>query len=774
MNEHELTRRIPIAQGWTLAHFPENQHLVEAMLSGSAKVAWIAATVPGNVVLDLYRAGQIEDPYFGYHPEAIRDLENHEWWYRTEFQGQQADQIGDRLELVCEGMDTFAEIYLDGELLGKTDNMLIAHRFDVTEKIQPGNCHILHVRIRSDWAMVRDRDFNGCIDVVSSDLSRVWIRKAAHAHGWDIFPRMLSAGIWKPIYLESVPGHSIHDLFAYTQKCDQDKASLGIRVSLDLRQDMQEALSVRIRVENDAGVEVYSAIHQAFCPVVPFRFEIEKPHLWWPRPLGGQPMYRVKAELLAGEKLLDYRESLFGIRTVLLCQDPLADGRTAFYFRINGEPVSVFGTNHVSLDALHSNATGRLKQALEALDESGCNMVRVWGGGVYEDEAFYEACDRMGVMVWQDFAFACATYPQQEEFLAQVKQEVALVIKRLRNHPSLVLWCGDNEVAHCCDKHFGSTQTGGNRRIALEVLPDACLIYDGTRPYWPSSPWTGIEGERAGSDRAGDTHIWRHGAYFRDEGYSKDLSPMISEIGHLAFCARESMEQFLPAGTLWPPDNALWDYRFGALNDPMGPRHRLYTLHRSMIHLFGRLPDNLEDMILASQICQAEALKFWIERCRRRKFDCGGILWWNLLDGWPQFSDAVVDYYFRKKLAFHYVQKSQDKVLICMEENENRSGLQVYLVNDTLQELNLQYRVSHGGLLDCQDELTVPANSVTKGKLLALPDQSPVLFLLEATSGDISFANHYLYLIPPMKLEQYKEMMKDIPCAGSQLVHMPL
>ncbi len=766
------TRKTPIAAPWQLAHFHQEDLASADVLSGRARLDWIDAEVPGNVVLDLYRHGLVDDPFMGQNPEKIRPLETHEWWYRTEFTAD-LPTAGGRQNLYFEGIDTFSEIYLDGKLIATTDNMLIPHRIALPEPLQPGTRHTLHVRIKSDLFEVADRDFEGAVELVANEPSRIWIRKAGHAHGWNIFPRLLSAGLWGPVQLEFEPDYHIDDVFVFTKKFGRDVSRIMARVFLKTPKVYRTDLSVRIRVL-DQGDPVYTETYRMQFPLVVFSFPLENPKLWWPRPYGDPNMYQAEVELLAGDEVLDSWSGRFGVRSVEIIQehDPVEEHQT-FYFQINGVPVSAYGTNHVPLDNFPALSAKREKEFFRLLDESNSNMIRVWGGGIYESSDFYAACDEMGVMVWHDFMYACALYPQAEEFLELVRRETAAVVRRLRNHPSIVLWCGDNEIETHLTHYFSPHQEGGNRAIANQILPEYLTRYDGTRPYWPSSPYTPIPGEPAHSVKAGDTHIWCHGLYYKAPIYSQDLSPFISEIGHLALNNRDSLARFIPEEVLWPYDRIIWGYRCGSLSDPSSycyPDGRLIQNEMNVRNMFGAVPDNLDDFIIASQIVQAEAYKTWIERARRRKFSCGGILWWNLLDGCPQVSDAVVDYYYQKKLAFDVIRRVQEDILICLESIEG--SLCLFVVSEKLSDCDVNYEVTLDGGVVRSGRIHVPANSSILAETIPADPAKAAFYLLRAQVNGSVYTNHYLAGAPLFDLEWLKRQYGTLSGAPSTLANV--
>ncbi|MDI6829134.1 MAG: hypothetical protein QME62_11700, partial [Armatimonadota bacterium] len=308
------------------------------------------------------------------------------------------------------------------------------------------------------------------------------------------------------------------------------------------------------------------------------------------------------------------------------------------------------------------------------------NMLRIWGGGIYEDPYFYRLCDERGIMIWQDFMFSCADYPQDEEFLSEVKYEAEKVVVGLRNHPSIVIWCGDNEVDATTIRPGKDISRNAINR---GVLPAVCARLDATRPYIWSSPCSPFGDPNPLSQREGDNHIWHHGMSYKDKVYIQDESRFVSEIGHLSIPWPESVQRFLPPESWWPPENKLWDFHFGTV-EQFDPRRR-EALDKAIRNFGFERPDNLEDYALLTQIIQALAYKEWIEHCRRRKFSCGGLLYWNLYDSWPQFSDAVVDYYQNPKIAYYFIKRAFANLLVSLQDmGDGKVG--VWLINDELRD----------------------------------------------------------------------------------------
>ena len=384
-------------------------------------------------------------------------------------------------------------------------------------------------------------------------------------------------------------------------------------------------------------------------------------------------------------------------------------------------------------------------------------MIRCWGGNVYEDHAFFDLCDRNGIMVWQDFAMACAAYPQDKAFCDKIEAEAEAVVRKLRQHASLVLWSGDNE----CDQiALGQGLDPWQNRITRKVLPQAVYRCDPYRPYLPSSPYMAREVvEAKDTSLMPEQHLWGPRNYYKSPFYSQNTAHFISEIGYHGCPARSSIERFIDAEDLWPwQDNAQWLAHATESIGPQGPRaYRIKLMADQIKELFGLEPADLSTFILASQISQAEAKKFFIEMTRTKKWRKTGLLWWNMIDGWPQFSDAVVDYYFNKKLAYHYIKRSQQAVCLMIDEP---TGWDAPLVatNDSRATVEGDFCVrdaySERPVLDGQFRLN-PGENAHLGSL-RLSHGERRLLLIEWRIDGKKQGNHYLAGHPPFSFDRYR------------------
>jgi len=735
----------------------------------------IPASVPGNVELDLVRAGIIEDPSVGNRIYRLREFETYRWWYRREFTAP-VPTAGERVELVFEGLDCLGTVWLNGREVGRTDNMLIAHRFDVTEQLRPGRGNELAVRIDSPILAARQRTVELSEFAFNVNWEAQAIRKAPHMYGWDILPRLVSAGLWRGVRLEVLAPTRWRQVNWTTQIADAERRAATVLVDWDFVTDRRNVDDLRIRITLRQGRAVRHQEEQAvFGTHGRAWIGLGDVDLWWPRGFGAAALCEATVELLdaAGVVLASQCDQI-GLRTVELRRTEVttADQPGEFVFLVNGRKVFVKGTNWVPLDALHSRDTQHLAAAVDMLAELNCNMVRCWGGNVYEDHAFFDLCDRQGIMVWQDFALACAIYPQDDDFARRMTREAEAVVTKLRNHASLVLWAGNNEID---ETHLwaGLWADPNRERLSRQVLPEVIRRLDPARAYLPSSPYRGPEFIRRGDERLKpEDHLWGPRDDFKGPFYTQSLAHFVSETGYHGCPDRASLEQMFDPEFLWPwQDNEQWLTKAVRPH----PKHHIFDYRIPLMAnqirvLFGEVPETLDDFVLASQISQAEALKFFIERMRIGKWRRTGILWWNLRDGWPVISDAVVDYYGRRKLAFAYIARvQQDVCLLCGEPEGGRQ--EIVAVNETMAEVEgtLTIREADSGKELAACPYRVEANG--RATVTHLNEAvRPALWLMDWTVGGQTGHNHYLAGPRPFSLRQYAAWMGKMHLPGDMAV----
>jgi beta-mannosidase len=424
-----------------------------------------------------------------------------------------------------------------------------------------------------------------------------------------------------------------------------------------------------------------------------------------------------------------------------------------FRVLVNDYPILIKGANWVPLDALHSRDTERLQTAHDLLQETGSNIVRCWGGNVYEDHAFFDLCDARGILVWQDFSMACCLYPQTPDFLATIGEEAAFIIKKLRNHASILLWAGDNEVDEKYSDLNFATEENRYNALTRETLPRAVRMHD---PY--------IDKGIARYD-VPEQHNWGDRAYFKDPFYRDSKAHFISECGYFGCPCKESLLKHIPEKELWPFEGSPSWFAHSTEYSPEGPRPNSRThlmLNQSRL-LFGRFPDTIDEFIQMSQVSQAEAKKFFIERTRVKKWRRTGIIFWNLLDGWPQASEALVDYYFQKKRVFAYVQRLLAPVCVMFDEL-SQWEYRVVLGNDSRKDYNVSYEVvcfETGETVLKGERLSRANENIVVGSIRDNPTRQ-CLYLIRYTVDGKLFGNHYIAGFPPYELEKMKAWLKEI------------
>lgn len=719
----------------------------------------INCTVPGNVELDLALAGLLpKDLYFGSNMKECEKFETYAWWYEKEFEIE-PDMLGESLYLHFDSVDCLAEYFLNGEKIGESENMLTEHEFCIDNVKKEKNT--LHVKINSAVLREHDEEFSQRSLLVYPFYNQrsVELRKAPHMHGWDILPRAVSAGIWRGVSLVSKGDFEFRQFtyapikyrygnmlvyFCYDISCPYDKLQNSKIVIKGRCKD--RCFEVETPLKSHAGrVEA----------------EIENAHLWWPKGYGEANLYDIKAEIICGGNAVAEYECTMGLRTIKLLNSYVADEiKGKFAFEINGKEVFCLGTNWVALDAFHSRDAKRYDKALSLLDDVGCNMVRMWGGNVYEDEEFYDFCDRHGIMVWQDFAMACNAYPHTERFLKEIEREAIYIIKKLRNHACITLWAGDNE----CDSMITELiWTDPNQNIITrDILKRAVFNHDTWKPYLPSSPYYGPEVmHKDGKIQPAEQHVWGPRDYFKSDFYTGNNAHFISECGYHGMPCRESLEKFLEKDDMKPA--VITENNILHSTDWRGSDHRVRLVSDQIIQLFGEIPENYDDFVLASQISQAEAMKYFVERMRINRPEKSGILWWNLVDGWPHVSDAVVDYYFEKKLAYDYIKQSQQAFCIMMDEIRNWNS-RIVASNNTSERIEGRVKVSDGetGEVLFEKSFSVSENcSEALGEIKLYYSEQKLFIIDWEVNGRIYF-NHYISGKVPMSLENYKKWLEII------------
>lgn len=720
------------------------------------------AVVPGNLELDLQRNGLIDDPFVGMGVVALRRYERTWAYYVRTFDAPRRGPGSPML--VFEGLDCDARIILNGQVVAETHNMLVEQHVPIGHALRDDAENQLVVELAPVMLRAEQlgRRYGPGLAAEGGNFAALFVRKAPHMFGWDIMPRALSAGIWRPVSLRYLAPERIDTVWIDTERLDgAGAATLALHYSCTVEIDPADRIELVVGGRRDGSS--FGARTRLLFGVGLLRFTVPSPDLWWPRGRGEAALYDVTVDLVRNGRVLDSRTFRHGIRTVALDRSSpvgAADGGR-FLFIVNGEPIFVLGTNWVPLDAYHSRDAGRTTAAVRLAEELGCNLIRCWGGNVYENDVFYDLCDAAGILVWQDFAMACAIYPQDDAFQSEIRDEVRLVVRRLRGHASVLIWVGDNE----CDEQYvwkGRRRDPNRNVLTRQVIPEVLRLEDPSRPYLPSSPFVDPLDFASGRRDLVEDHLWGPRDYYKSAFYTEAAARFTSEIGYHGCPDVESLRRFLSPDRLWPyADNPEWLLHATSPYPGVDTHDYRVQLMASQIQtLFGTVPDALEDFVFASQASQAEALKFFIDTFRAGKWQRTGIVVWNLLDGWPQFSDALVDYYFARKRAFDVVKRAQAPIALILREPIG--GVQeLVAANDTRDDEVIRFDVrtidAHGVLL--AGEATVPGDAVTSLGTLADPAIQG-LYVVTLERGEEIVRGTYLAGRPPFKLEDYRAWIR--------------
>ena len=779
------------------------------------------AAVPGNFELDLIRAGKLpEDIFAGTNVLKLQDLECMHLWYFTRFEID-VDGAGDGCEgtdvkfdepcLRFEGIDTVSEIYVDGALLGRTENMLIAHEFPL-RGIASG-IHSLVVHIIPVSVYARQFELPARCWAMKYTQDSLAVRKAPSMYGWDIMPRALSGGLWRPVTLTYRPRQRISSFYLVTADVETasdggntcNRAGLVLKAKTETDFDDLRDLTLTVRgVHRDRYGRVDSRFEKSdmlWSANHVMQIGVDGAVFWWPKNYGDPALYDVELILSRTARnddgsraartpeteaeIFDRVTFRHGIRTVELERTSLAGPDGKFLFRVNGKDIFVLGTNWVPADVFPSRIDDRTIRGLELAGDLGCNMIRCWGGGPYPSHLLYDYCDEHGIMVWQDFAMACGLYPDDLRMQELVRVETISVVKEFRGHASLALWSGDNENDIFCQWRGGSVNgrpinrvDPNSNRLTREVIAGVVERHDGFRPYLPSSPYMDEKVFATGRLPAED-HLWGPRDFFKGEFYyDQSICHFASETGYhgcpspatlRSFLSEEALENRGDGTVCTDPE---WLVHSASMEtDPGAPfAYRVPLMTRQVERLFGTAPADIATYALESQISQAEAMKFFIEHFRIGKWYRSGIIWWNVIDGWPQVSDAIVDWYGRKKLAYEYIKRSQQPFCLMCDEPGEDGLVTLVAASDLHEPLTVTYAVTDGltGEKILNGETRVEADCAQKlARFRALPGH---FYLLKWNSegggkdgsGAVKGLNHFAGDIGAgVNLSAYKAFMQN-------------
>ena len=696
--------------------------------------SWLRASVPGTIHTDLMANGIIEDPYYRLNERKVQWVDKKDWVYQCSFELSPDEFERQHHELRFEGLDTYASVYINDRLVLLSSNMHRCYTVDAKEYLIEGS-NTLQILLESpikkglelydalDYTIpVSANDQAETGEVPGGKRVNVFTRKAAYHYGWDWGPRLVTSGIWRPITLLSWDDFRISELLL-SQQLNGEVAAVMAQIEiessienanaiLELQLDGEPLSSSKLRLRK--GKQKFNL------PI-----KIDRPELWWPNGLGKQHLYNIEVKLQRKEVSSTVNQYI-GIRKIELLADSTLS-QPNFYFKVNGAPTFAKGVNYIPQDLfLPRVSTKDYERILQAAANANMNMIRVWGGGVYENDRFYELCDSLGLMVWQDFMFACAMYPGDADFLENVKQEAIDNVKRLSHHPSMALWCGNNEVLAAW-KRWGWEQTAIDEQspeiahkiwkhydtLFHHILPEVVSEHHRGIDYWASSPSAseGLPEEYT----HGDTHYW--GVWWGKEpfdNFNTKISSFMSEYGFQSFPEYSSFQKFAEGQDKSMYSEVMKSHQRSSIGNA--------TIEEYMDREL-REPIGFEALLYMSQLIQADGIITGIEAHRRNKDKCMGSLYWQLNDCWPGASWSSIDYYGRWK-ALHYKVKEAFAPVIVSHEFVD-GDLLITIVSDRMDEFDGELEVVLSEFKDIEkivrwnEVVKLEANS--KKRVLTIP-----------------------------------------------------
>ena len=764
---------------------------------------WHKAVVPGCIHTDLINNNIIQDPFYRDNESKLQWIDKYSWEYKTEIDVDEKTISKQNIVLNFKGLDTYAEVFLNDQHLLSTDNMFCEWNEDVKKVLVKGK-NSLRILFHSPVAMgILSRDkfdieaplgYN--LELTNTDWPNVgpYERKAGYMFGWDWGPKLTTSGIWRPVFLKAWDDARIVSIQIVQDEITPKKASLSAifsveaNSSFDADLDLSYSLNGKTLAVNPTRVKLNDGKNE-----VKIQFTVNNPSLWWPNGLGDHPLYEINGILKRENTEIDKIQTHAGLRKVRLVQTPQPDGGKSFYFEVNGLPVFAKGANYIPSDIFPSRVTDKhYEEIINAAVNANMNMLRVWGGGIYENDIFYDLCDRNGIMVWQDFAFAIYQMPDYPEFFESIKKELKDNIERLRNHPSLVLWSGNNETELIWDllmKSFfklpveNASSMGDlskflkllpksdsiNPNVAARVMkayddvfygfiPEALKKYDyNTHDYWPSSPAGGWKKTMTmTTPQSGDMHFYIAVVNLPFSAYLETRSHFFSEHGFQAWPGKKIVYNFTSES-----DRDKNSAVMKAHNKAMGGN----AILDKYIAMSYRAPKDFDSYLYISQVLQAEGMKMALETHRRWMPYTMGSLFWQMNDVWPVASWSCLDFENNPK-AFYYTAKKAFKPIIVVPCNY-KNNFTLSVVSDKRDSFSAKAEMKildfNGKVLWTKNvPVNIPANTsrecfkINTNELVKNMDTTQIVFSVKLLKGDNMLANNLCYFSEPKNLKLLK------------------
>lgn len=666
---------------------------------------WYPATVPGVVHTDLINNNIIEDPYYRLNERGLQWIDKEDWIYETTFDVSAEALHKGNISLLCKGLDTYADVYLNDKKIIIGNNMFRQWEADVKNNLkEKGN--VLRVYFYSPikmdmpkWDSLpykyeagNDQSENG--GVFDKKVS-VFARKAGYHYGWDWGPRFVTSGIWRPIYIKAWDDVVINNTFYRQPTVTEKKAEVINTVELMTDKTLQEVTVQVINTDDNQTLASKKVPLSKGINTIQLPFQINNPKLWWSNGLGDPHLYHFRTEVIVNKTVNDSKADNIGIRSLKVINKPDQYGKS-FYVELNGQPVFCKGANYIPCDMFLPRVTPEKyeKTVLDAVN-ANMNMLRVWGGGIYENDIFYDLCDKYGILLWQDFMFGCSLYPAEGAFLENIRQEAIDNVKRLRNHPSIALWCGNNEnndgwFSWGWKESYEKQNPVYAKKIWKQyvdqyhvVLPEVMKNYDPDAFYWPSSPYS--EFGKASNDHSGDRHYWSiwHGKKPISD-YNIERSRFFSEYGFQSFPEFVSVKQYAP-------ESRDWDiYSEVMMAHQRGGAHANGLIETYLLNEYQK-PKNFPMFLYMNQVLQGDAIKTAMEAHRRDMSYCMGTMYWQHNDVWPVASWSARDYYGRWKAQQYFAREAYKDILVSPILKQEQ--LHVFIVSDRRTSANGNIKV---------------------------------------------------------------------------------
>jgi beta-mannosidase len=749
-------KSISLNSNWEFRQLPD--------ASAAGEAPWHPAQVPGVVHTDLLQNKLIPDPFYRANEGTLQWIENASWEYRSTFQAAPDVLKRAHIELVFEGLDGPAQVFLNERQILATNNSFREFRVDVKPLLKPG-ANQLRVAFPSPITAAQKIAAKDLWQPQTKTPEESYLRKAAYEYGWDWGPRFVLSGIWRPVKLDVWDDAKLSNVHIRQRDISADVAHLVVETEITSAQKTTGTVTVDYdqngkKATISREVSLNPGVNHIDLPI-----DIAHPNLWYPTGYGQQAMYTFHAQLKAGGHQQDEHTVRTGLRSVVLRRDLDQWGRS-FEIVVNGIPIFGKGADVIPFDSFPTRVTtAQYRRVLESAKAANMNMIRHWGGGYYETNEFYALCDELGIMVWQDFMFGNKWQPGTYDFKLNVEAEAEYQVKRLRDHPSIVLWCGNNETEVSWDWHRGYTNTlsaDTQRRMWQDyvalfsgTLARAVERYAPETPYWPSSPSADYEDTNA-NYQSGDAHNWNvwHGRVpFSD--YEKSRARFVTEYGFQSFPEMRTIEAFTQ-----PEDRT-------GIFTPVMLAHQKNNEGNSIIHdyllKYYPEPKDFPSFLYASQVLQAEGIKVGTEHLRRQRPRSMGALYWQLNDCWPVASWSSLDYYGRWKALQYYARRFFNDILVSPHEEDG--GVNVYVVSDKTTPVSgdLRLRVmTFDGRVVVEKKQLIQAAPLSSKVYLQLPieegllnkgiDRASVFLVADLTSGNNVLSSNVMYLAPTVEV----------------------